>query len=131
MRAPVRRLPCLLRNRSCEQVVEPLLGERLQATGGRARQGGGRPRPQNLFERILELGAYVHVRVHLGDEEVGHLGADGVMLEQLAARLGPVFGVQQLAVGPDGEDRVKAEARRDDDQGDRDPASSSFGRRRR
>jgi hypothetical protein len=65
---------------------------------------------------------YIDVRVELVDEERGHLGADRLVLEQFAAGLGPVVGIQDLAVRPQREDRQESEQARDDDQDGRQGA---------
>ena len=66
-----------------------------------------------------DLLLHIDVRVHLVDEEAGYLGPDVLVLQQLAAGLGPVVGVQQLAVRPHREDGDEREEGREDDEDDR------------
>jgi hypothetical protein len=78
--APVRLLPQPLGNRPSEQVVQALLGERPQAAGGGPCQCARGCRSEDLLKTPLELGLHVHVRVQVGDEEVGDLGSDRIVL---------------------------------------------------
>ena len=111
---PIRLLPQLLRARALEQPIHALHSEILERPGGRA---GQRLEPRR--QRVCELGLYVDVLVELVDQVDRQLAPDLVVLEQLGARIGPVVGVQQLPVRPDGEDRQDRQNGADCDQGQR------------
>ena len=112
--APIRLLPQLLCARAREQPIHALHSDSLERPGGRASQ-----RLEPRRQRVFELGLYVDVRVELVDQVDRQLPPDLVVLEQLGARIGPVVGVQQLAVRPDGEDRQDRQNGADRDQGQR------------
>jgi hypothetical protein len=112
LRTPVGLLPQLLRARPAEQLTRAVLGKRPEAAGDGARQRAGARRPEDLLQDLLDVSLNVDVRVQLIDQENGDLIPDVVVLEQLGARIDPVVGVEDLAVGPDGKDRQEAQQRR-------------------
>ena len=73
--------------------------ELAQAAGGRAGQGR-EPRREGLFQ----FGLHIDVFEELVRQVVGELGLDLVVLQQLAAGVDPVIGVERLAIDPDRED---------------------------
>src|SRR5690606_24296235 len=54
-------------------------------------------------ERLRDLALDVDVRIELTDHVLGDGVADRLALEQLATRLRPALGLEELTVGPDAE----------------------------
>ena len=104
-------LPQLLDARALQHLVHPLLRELAQRVGGRS---GKRLQPRR--QRVGDLARDVDVRVHLVDDDLRDLLADVVVAQQPRARVGPVVGVEHLAVRPDREDREERQQRADGDQ---------------
>ena len=122
MRRTVGVGPQLLRARTGERLLRRALRQVAQRAGG-----GPGERLQPGRQRLLELRLDVDVGVQLVDEERRDLVADLAVLEQLRTRLGPVVGVDDLPVGPQGDDRREREHGRDQHKGDRAIAAAAAG----
>ncbi len=90
------------------QLLDPRPGEReLGALDGGVAQrpGGGSGQCLQLRRQaLLDQPGDVDVRIQLIDEIVGRGGPDVRVLEQLGARMRPVVGAEQQAIGPGRED---------------------------
>ncbi len=96
---------------AAENLVHPLLCQLSQPIG---RRTGERLEPRR--QRVAHLGRDVDLRVHLVDDGLGDLSADGVVLQQRGAGVRPVVRVEHLAVRPDREDRDHREQESDREQ---------------
>ena len=111
MRPAVRLFPERLRPRPAKQLFGSAHGELLQSFGGgpsewlRARRQG-----------LLQLALHVAIRIDPIRQEDRDLALNRLILEQVAARLGPVLGVKQLPICPKREDRQQRQQRGECDQ---------------
>jgi hypothetical protein len=93
-------LPCFLNPGTSKRALCYFGGEATQ----RARDGTGQRR-QLARQPALEFLFHVDVRIQLFHQIVRRGFPDRRMLEELRARVAPVVRIEQLAIGPDGEDR--------------------------
>ena len=122
----LRALPRLLHAGASEKLERGLLRDRSQAAGG-----GSGERLSRGGSAASQLAGDVDVGVDLVDHEIGDLGFDRVVLQQRAAGVGPVIGVEHLPVGPHRQRSQRDEDGRHDQQhADQDPSAAGCGPRR-
>ncbi len=124
MRAPVGLFPQFLGGRGFQRLFGALPGHLAQAAGRRPGQVLG-VAGKDFFQFLAD----VDVFVELVDQVIAQRRADRLVLQQPAAGVDPVVGVERLALGPDREDAEEGEERAEDDKPSDHPTSSAAHRR--